>query len=1387
MLRRWPPFALCQPTGATAVTEIARGSGGSDLRASTLGDLRARLPGLMLRDRRRLDRRADRVRSLRDPAARTDAVAELAAEVAAAEQRIEARRAAVPVITYPAELPVSQRKTELAEAIAGHQVVIIAGETGSGKTTQLPKICLELGRGIQGQIGHTQPRRIAARTVAARIADELGTDLGSTVGYKVRFADTASDGTLIKVMTDGILLTELQRDRLLLRYDTLIIDEAHERSLNIDFILGYLRQLLPRRPDLKVIITSATIDPERFSRHFAVTPRGGATAPAGSDPVPPVIEVSGRTYPVELRYRPLDDGDQIQAITDALAELRREAPGDVLVFLSGEREIRDTADALAGEPGLEVLPLYARLSAAEQYRVFEPHQGRRIVLATNVAETSLTVPGIRYVVDPGTARISRYSQRTKVQRLPIEPVSQASASQRAGRCGRTSDGICIRLYSEEDFAGRPQFTEPEILRTNLASVILRMAALELGAIADFPFVDPPDSRQVADGLRLLTELGAITAGSRDGSVALTGTGRKLADLPVDPRLGRMILAAGQNGCAREVLIITAALAIQDPRERPSEAREAADAMHRRFADPGSDFLAFLTLWNYVREQQRQLSSSAFRRLCRREYLHYLRIREWQDVYAQLQQAARDVGVVIGRDAGRDDRLRARRRSSEASGEQGERYAAELADRVHQSVLAGLLSHIGMLDTERSAPDRGQGSRAGSSGARRRGPAEFAGAHGARFAIFPDSSLARKPPRWVMAAELVETSRLWARMAARIEPEWAEPLAGDLIRRSYSEPRWDARRAAVIASEKVTLFGLPIVAARSVNYDRVDPAAARDLFIQSALVEGDWESHHAFAAHNRRAREEADELERRARRRGLVADDAAVFAFYDQRIPASVTSGRHFDAWWKKARAADPALLDLQPADLTGPVAQAYRPDDYPACWGDLPLSYEFAPGAEDDGVTVSLPLTELFDGDRTDFGWQVPGLRVELITELIRGLPKELRRHFIPAPDTARAVLAGLGEPRGSLASALSAELARLTGVEVPVSAWNIAALPPHLRVNYRVLDGSNVLATGRDVNELRAELRPRLRTLLADVAADAGLARTGLRAWDFGTLPRVITGVPGLGEGEGSGVRAEIRGYPALADAGDAVDIRIFDTPAEADASMLLGTRRLLLITVSSGVRSIAGRLPMAEKMALSSHPYPAAAAMLDDCAAAAADQVIGDAGGPAWDAAGFAVLTEAARDRLAPETARVVESVARVLIEAHEVQIRLSGANPVPSLEPPLADMRAQFDGLIYPGFIAATGAGRLPDLVRYLRAIVRRLDRLAGEQVRDADRMAIVRRVTDAYHARLRDLSAAARALPDVAAVRWLIEELRVSLFAQVLGTPVPVSEKRVMAAIEALPRQ
>jgi ATP-dependent helicase HrpA len=1237
-------------------------------------------------------------------------------------------------ISYPAALPISQRKDEIAAAIRDNQVIIVAGETGSGKTTQLPKICLELGRGVTGQIGHTQPRRIAARTVAERIGEELGTEVGTAVGYQVRFTDKSGDNTLVKVMTDGILLAEMKRDRLLRRYDTLIIDEAHERSLNIDFILGYLKRLLPSRPDLKVIITSATIDPERFSKHFWDAP---------------VIEVSGRTYPVEVRYRPLanpdrprdEPRDQAQGIVDAIRELHGEGPGDVLVFLSGEREIRDTADALADQPGLtdlEVLPLYARLSAAEQHRVFQPHRRSRVVLATNVAETSLTVPGVRYVVDPGTARISRYSQRTKVQRLPIERISRASADQRKGRCGRTSDGICIRLYSEEDFESRPEFTEPEILRTNLASVILQAAALDLGDVADFPFVDPPDSRNIADGIRLLEELGAVApGGAGHRGTPLTGVGRKLARLPADPRLGRMILEAKHNGCVREVLIITAALSIQDPRERPADAREAADAMHKRFAEPGSDFLALVNLWRYVNDQQRELSSSAFRRMCRREYLHYLRIREWQDVQGQLRQAAKEVGITAGPDRGTGEDSSDRERG------------------VHMSLLAGLLSQIGMKD------ERG-------SGEKRRGPAEFAGARGARFAIFPDSVLARKPPQWVVAAELVETSRLWARTAARIEPEWAEPLAAHLVRRTYSEPHWDAKRGAAMALEKVTLYGLPIVADRKVNYAKVDPAAARELFIRGALVEGGWQTHHRFFERNQRLLDEAAGLEDRARRRGIVADDAALFDFYDRRIPQDVTSARHFDAWWKTARAQTPDLLTLTPADLVGPAADEVTAADYPARWGELPLSYTFDPGAPDDGVTADIPLSQLGRVNGDELAWQVPGRREELVTELIRSLPKELRRLFVPAPDTARAVIPRLGQPHGDLRDALAAELTRVGGVPVSRDAFDESRLPAHLRITFRVMDGDRELASGKDLDALRERLRPRLQAKLTAAAGD--LTRTGLRDWTIGTLPRVFT-------------RDKVTAYPALADAGDAVDVRLFPTEAEASASMAAGTRRLLLLQVPSGVRSIADRLPTQRKLAMSVSPYPSIGALLDDCVAAAADQVIADAGGPAWDAGGFARLVAEARSALPLATARAVDAAGAVLEAAHEAERRLRS-----TASPPLAaafdDARAQFAGLIYPGFVSQAGLRRLPDLARYLRAITRRLDTVAEDPARDAARMATVRRVTDAYRQAVAELPAWRRSGADVLAVRWAIEELRVSLFAQVLGTSGPVSEKRIVAALAAL---
>ena len=1338
---------------------------------SLLADVRASLPGLMLRDQRRLGRRADRAAALRDPAARERAVRDLQSQAAAAAAAAQRRRESVPPLRFPPELPVSQLRDEIGALIAAHQVVIVAGETGSGKTTQLPKICLELGRGIAGQIGHTQPRRIAARTIAERISAELGTELGGAVGYKVRFADTSSDSTLVKVMTDGILLTELQRDRDLLGYDTLIIDEAHERSLNIDFILGYLRQLLPRRPDLKVIITSATIDTQRFSVHF-----GQPGQPA------PVIEVSGRTYPVEVRYRPLGEPagppeqpagrpaadreprDQVQAIGDAVDELRAEGAGDILVFLSGEREIRDTADALAGLPpvagrGLEVLPLYARLSAAEQHKVFESHRGQRVVLATNIAETSLTVPGVRYVIDAGTARISRYSQRTKVQRLPIEPVSRASADQRAGRCGRTADGICIRLYSEEDYASRPEFTEPEILRTSLASVVLQMAALDLGDVADFPFVDRPDSRQVTDGVRLLEELGALQAG-RAGRTRLTPTGRSLARLPADPRLGRMILAANEAGCAREVLIITAALSIQDPRERPADAREAADARHARFAEPGSDFLTFLRLWDYLGEQQRALSGSAFRRMCRREYLHYLRIREWQDVHGQLRQAARELGITASQDRGTTG---ASRHPAAEPGDHEPRFAPDLARSVHTALLAGLLSQIGMKDA-------GETRRASTAGAgRRRGPAEFAGPRGARFAIFPDSVLARRPPPWVMAAELVETSRLWARITARIEPEWAEPLAGHLVRRSYSEPRWDARRGEAVASEKVTLYGLPIVAVRTISLGRVDPRLARELFIRHALTEGDWQTRHEFFRRNQQLLAEAAELEQRARRRGLAADEEAVYAFYDRRIPPEVISARHFDTWWKRARAEDPGLLTMSQDDLAGPATEEVDAADYPDSWHGLPLSYEFEPGQPADGVTVDIPLASLGQVRAEELGWQVPGLREELVTELIRSLPKQLRTAFVPAPDTARAVLARLGQPHGDLLDALSDELGRAGGVSIPRSAWNTSRLPGYLSVTFRVTgDEGEVLAAGKDLAELRSQLRPRLHATLA--AAAAPITRTGLRSWDIGTLPREFTA-------------GRLRGYPALSDAGDSVDVALFETEAEAAAAMLRGTRRLILLQVPSGVRAVARRLPSSTKLAMSRHPYPSVSAMLDDCAACAADRVIAEAGGPAWDSDGFARLLAAARERLAVTTADVLSTAARVLAAAQQAESRLEQVTS-PVMAGAVADIRGQLAGLIYPGFISETGAGRLGDLVRYLNAIVRRLERTPWDPVRDAERTVAVDRMTDAWREATERLPPAVRAAEQAQSVRWMIEELRVSLFAPALGTARPVSEKRILAALDAL---
>jgi ATP-dependent helicase HrpA len=1228
-----------------------------------------------------------------------------------------------PRISYPPELPVSQRREEIATTIRDHQVVVVAGETGSGKTTQLPKICLELGRGGRGMIGHTQPRRLAARTVAERVAAELGTELGGVVGYQVRFTDRVGNNTRVKLMTDGILLAELEWDRSLRRYDTIIIDEAHERSLNVDFLLGYLHRLLPRRPDLKLIITSATIDPERFSRHF-----GDA----------PVVEVSGRTWPVEVRYRPVgleadDDRDQTQGILDAVDELCREGPGDILVFLSGEREIRDTADALRGHSfprspgGVEVLPLYARLAAAEQHRVFRAHDRRRVVLATNVAETSLTVPGIRYVVDPGTARISRYSHRSKVQRLPIEPISQASANQRKGRCGRTSDGICIRLYSEDDFNARPEFTDPEILRTNLASVILQMTSLRLGDMARFPFLDPPDRRSVKAGVDLLEELGALEHNR------LTRVGRKLAQVPADPRLARMLLEAGRLGCAREVLVIVAALSIQDPRERPADRQERADELHRRFADKASDFLTWLNLWRYLHERQGELSSNQFRKLCRAELLNYLRVREWQDLHGQLRAAARDLGIKLNPATDEPD-----------------------ADRIHTALLAGLLSHIGLKQGDTR---------------------EYLGARGTRFAIFPGSALARKPPQWVMAAELVETSRLWGREVARIEPGWVEPLAAHLVRRTYAEPHWSRSRGAVMATERVTLYGVPIVTGRPVNYGPIDPPLARELFLRHALVEGDWETSHEFFARNRRLLAEVEELEHRARRRDILVDDHTLFDFYDRRIPEEVVSARHFDAWWKRAGRDRPDLLDFERSMLIEDAADAPDAGDYPDTWRQgehrLRLTYQFEPGTEADGVTVHVPLSVLNQVEPDGFDWQVPGLRLELVTELIRSLPKAIRRSFIPAPNWAASALERIGPADGPLLEALARELQRAGPVEVLPDAFDLAKVPDHLRMTFRVEDRrgrgpARVVGEGKDLEALKRRLAPRMRAAIA--AAAPGLERDRVDTWDLGTLPRVVE--------EGRAGRV-VKGFPALVEEDGRVAVRLLETEAEQAAAMAAGTRRLLLEQLPSPVRYVLGRQTNQAKLTLSRYRHGSATDLFADCLAAAADDLIAANGGPAWDEAGFRRLLAAVRGELAEATLDVVSRVERVLAMAGEVEGRLAGLTN-PAFGPATADVRAQLDGLVYPGWVTASGRRRLPDLLRYVRAMAQRLERLPGDLAGDAERMESIAYVTDAWQ-QARDRRPGD---PALAELRWMLEELRVSYFAQALGTPYPVSEKRVLRAIGQL---
>ncbi|AYV22946.1 ATP-dependent RNA helicase HrpA [Vibrio mediterranei] len=1295
----------------------------SQVRANNPQSLKKALKDCMIRDRFRLSKRIAGATRIKKPEAQSAVFDEIAIDIARSMMVAQQRAATKPTINYPEQLPVSQKKDEIAEAIENNQVVIVAGETGSGKTTQLPKICSELGRGQFGLIGHTQPRRLAARSVANRIAEEMETSLGEFVGYKVRFNDQISENTQVKLMTDGILLAEIQHDRFLNQYDTIIIDEAHERSLNIDFILGYLRELLPKRPDLKIIITSATIDPERFSKHFNDAP---------------IIEVSGRTYPVETRYRPLsgdDDGDrdQLEGIFEAVDELCDEGLGDILIFMNGEREIRDTADALAKRNlrDTEIVPLYARLSAGEQNKIFQPHAGRRIVLATNVAETSLTVPGIKYVIDPGTARISRYSYRTKVQRLPIEPVSQASANQRKGRCGRVEEGICIRLYSEKDFESRPEFTDPEILRTNLASVILQMTALGLGDIEAFPFVEAPDKRNIQDGVRLLEELGAINDKAKDPKKRLTPIGRKLARLPIDPRLARMVIEAPRLGCLKEVMVIASALSIQDPRERPSDKQQSSDDKHKRFFDKESDFLTFVNLWDYIQKQQKALSGNQFRKQCKQDYLNYLRVREWQDVYFQIHQAMREMDEKLNQEPGS--------------------YQS-----VHTALLVGLLSHIGVKDQEKN---------------------EYQGARNARFHIFPASGLFKKQPKWIMSAELVETSKLWGRIIAKIQPEWIEPLAKHLIKRSYSEPHWSKKRAAVMAHEKVMLYGVPIVPKRLVNYGAIDPVLSRELFVRSALVEGDWETKHAFFKQNRKLLQEVEELEHKSRRRDILVDDDELFDFYDQRVGTEVVSGRHFDTWWKKASQKNKELLNFEKEMLFKGDASHVTDLDYPNFWHQggfkLKLSYQFEPGEDSDGVTVHIPLPILNQIDSEGFDWQIPGLRHELVVSLIKALPKTLRKNFVPAPNYADAFLARVTPMEAPLLDALEKELRRMTGVEVLRDDWNLEQLPEHLKITFRAVDHRNrKLKENRNLYELKESLKDKVQQTLSKVADD-DIEQQGLHTWSFGELPKVYSQKRG---------GFDVKAYPALVDNKDSVEIKLFETEVEQEQVMKEGQRRLLLLNVPSPIKYLHTNLPNKSKLGLYFNPYGKVLDLIDDCIACGIDKLIEGQGGLVWDADKFEQLKEYVRGELGDTVVDIAQQVETILTTAFNINKKLKGRVDL-TMAFALSDIKAQIEGLIFKGFATECGWKRLPDILRYLKAIEKRMEKLPIDPNRDRMHMLKVESVTQDYKELLNKIPKGMKIPENVKEIRWMLEELRVSYFAQQLGTPYPVSDKRVLNAIDA----
>jgi ATP-dependent helicase HrpA len=1277
----------------------------------------------MLADRPLLSRRLSGLRRrARSKQPFSEGLLKLHQAIQASQERLVQRRTRLPEPAFPSELPITDQLDKIKSLIEANQVVILCGETGSGKSTQLPKICLSLGRGVAGYIGHTQPRRIAARSLAARVASELGGVSGDLVGYKVRFNDRVAPHSLVKLMTDGILLAEIQQDPQLNQYDTLIIDEAHERSLNIDFLLGYLKQLLPTRPDLKLIITSATIDPQRFSDHFNAAP---------------VIEVSGRTYPVELRYRPPEeeplnerDDPLQQAIIDAVDELSQVDRGDILVFLSGEREIRETAETLRKHKlqSTEVLPLYARLSPVEQGRIFKPHGQRRIVLATNVAETSLTVPGIRYVVDTGFARISRYSHRSKVQRLPVERISQASADQRKGRCGRVASGICIRLYSEEDFTVRAPFTEPEIQRTNLASVILQMKLLGFGDIDRFPFIDPPDRRLIKDGYRLLEEIGAV-----DGERQVTRIGQQLARLPVDPRIGRMLLTAAKNHCLREVMVIAAALSVQDPRERPLDKQQQADQTHAQYRDERSDFLSYLNLWEVMESQRRHLSRHKFRQWCRSEFLSWVRLQEWHDIHTQLRTQLHDMGF----------------KENEKEGGY---------EVVHRALLSGLLSHIGLRGKERN----------------------YLGARNSRFHIYPGSGLFKRQPKWLMAAELVETSKLYARTVAEVEPRWIELAAGHLVKRSYAEPHWEKKRGQVAGYEKVTLFGLVVVNRRKINFSPVDPVIAREIFIRSALVDGDFHTRAPFWRHNQELIADMRDREAKARRRDILVDEERICAFYDARIPAGISTTPDFESWLREEVKSHPKRLYMSEADLIREGAKGVDRQAFPDCLElngmQLPLEYHFDPGQVCDGVILVVPQDALNQVTEPLLQWLVPGLLKERIVAMIRGLPKSLRRAFVPVPDYAEACLKEMPPPGRPLPQVLGERLKTMTGVHVPESAWEEGALPAHLRMQVKVVDSNGkTLETGRDIARLKQAHATQAGSDHRQLSAPE-LERRDIRRWDFGALPTTLSVEQG---------NIQLRGYPSLVDEGETLSIRLIDAQANAVRLHRAGLRRLIMLSLAKEMRYLRKQLPHMEKMRLYYAKVPSADSrgknrvsptLEEELVSLIIDRTFLEGRDDIRDETAFRQRIEVCRGKMLTLANEICNQLLLILQRYHKVRKALNGITQRNWLDS-VRDMQSQLDRLVYRGFMADVPERQLREYPRYLDGLNKRIDKLLYAAARDRQRMAEMAGIQQKWSAWEALCRQEGRVDERLEEIRWQLEELRISLFAQELGTAFPVSVKRV----------